>query len=219
MSFSLNTTIIEPEENSKIQNILILLHGYGGDGKDISSLALNMRRHVKKTIFLCPDANQKCSINPLGFQWFDLTVDDKDYILDESIKSELLIKKYISEISLHYKVPLAKICISGFSQGCMMSLSVGLTSNEKFNSIVGYSGKILDQENLSKRISSKTKVLLFHGELDTVVHPSNLLAAKDFLQRKKIEVETNLLKNCEHSIPVEAVSSTISFLNRNLIIL
>ncbi|OUX45658.1 MAG: serine esterase [Candidatus Pelagibacter sp. TMED275] len=219
MSFSLNTTIIEPEENSKIQNILILLHGYGGDGKDISSLALNMRRHVKKTIFLCPDANQKCSINPSGFQWFDLTVDDKDYILDESIKSELLIKKYISEISSHYKVPLAKICISGFSQGCMMSLSVGLTSNEKFNSIVGYSGKILDQENLSKRISSKTKVLLFHGELDTVVHPSNLLAAKDFLQRKKIEVETNLLKNCEHSIPVEAVSSTISFLNRNLIIL
>jgi len=216
MSFSLNTTIIEPEENSKIQNILILLHGYGGDGKDISSLALNMRRHVKKTIFLCPDANQKCSISPLGFQWFDLTVDDNDYILNESIKSELLIKKYISEISLHYQIPLAKICLSGFSQGCMMSLSVGLTSNEKFNSIVGYSGKILDQENLSKRICSKTKILLFHGECDTVVHPSNLLAAKDFLQRKKIQVETNLLKNCEHSIPVEAISSTISFLNKNL---
>ena len=52
MSFSLNTTIIEPEENGKIENILVLLHGYGGDGKDISSLALNMRRHIKKTVFL-----------------------------------------------------------------------------------------------------------------------------------------------------------------------
>ena len=48
MSFSLNTTVIEPEENGKIENILVLLHGYGGDGKDISSLALNMRRHIKK---------------------------------------------------------------------------------------------------------------------------------------------------------------------------
>ena len=216
MSFSLNTTIIEPEENSKIENILILLHGYGGDGKDISSLALNMRRHVKKTIFLCPDANQKCTINPKGFQWFDLTVDDQRYILDESIKSEILIKKYISEVSSYYQAPLEKICLSGFSQGCMMSLSVGLTSDEKFNSIIGYSGKILDQENLSKRISSKTKVLLFHGEADTVVDPSNLLAAKDFLERKKIDVEAKLLKNCEHSIPVEAVSSTISFLKKNL---
>ena len=216
MSFSLNTTIIEPEENSKIENILILLHGYGGDGKDISSLALNMRRHVKKTIFLCPDANEKCSINPSGFQWFDLTEDDQNYILNESLKSEILIKKYISEISNYYQVPLAKICLSGFSQGCMMSLSVGLTSDEKFNSIIGYSGKILDQENLSKRISFKTKVLLFHGESDPVVHPSNLLAAKDFLQRNKIEVEANLIKNCEHSIPVKAVSSTISFLKKNL---
>ena len=216
MSFSLNTTIIEPEENGKIENILVLLHGYGGDGKDISSLALNMRRHIKKTVFLCPDANQNCSINPSGFQWFDLSTDDKDYILNESIKSEILIKTYISEISLHYRVPLTKICLSGFSQGCMMSLSVGLTSDEKFNSIVGYSGKILDPENLSKRISSKTKVLLFHGELDTIVNPSNLLAAKDFLQRKKIEVETNLLENCEHSIPAEAISSTIRFLKKNL---
>ena len=216
MSFSLNTTIIEPEENSKIENILILLHGYGGDGKDISSLALNMRRHVKKTIFLCPDANQKCSINPLGFQWFDLTNDDQAYVLNESIKSEILIKKYISEISHYYKLPSMNICLSGFSQGCMMSLSVGLTSNEKFNSIIGYSGKILNQENLSKRISSKTKVLLFHGDQDTIVHPSSLLEAKDFLQRKKIEVEANLIKNCEHSIPVEAVSSSISFLNKNL---
>ena len=66
MSFSLNTTTIEPEENGNIENILVLLHGYGGDGKDISSLALNMRRYIKKTVFLCPDANQNCSINPSG---------------------------------------------------------------------------------------------------------------------------------------------------------
>jgi predicted esterase len=52
--------------------------------------------------------------------------------------------------------------------------------------------------------------------IDTIVHPSNLLAAKDFLQRKKIEVETNLLENCEHSIPAEAISSTIRFLKKNL---
>ena len=36
MKFSLNTTIINPEDNGEIRNALILLHGYGGDGKDMS---------------------------------------------------------------------------------------------------------------------------------------------------------------------------------------
>ena len=36
MKFSLETTIIKPEQNNKINNAIILFHGYGGDGKDIS---------------------------------------------------------------------------------------------------------------------------------------------------------------------------------------
>ena len=41
MTFCLNTTIIKPEEHEKIENAVVLLHGYGGDGKDISMLSLN----------------------------------------------------------------------------------------------------------------------------------------------------------------------------------
>ena len=51
MSFSLNTTIIEPDQSNEINNAIILLHGYGGDGKDISSLAYQWRRSLKNTIF------------------------------------------------------------------------------------------------------------------------------------------------------------------------
>ena len=212
MSFSLNTTIIEPEENGKIENILVLLHGYGGDGKDISSLALNMRRHIKKTVFLCPDANQNCSINPSGFQWFDLSTDDKDYILNESIKSEILIKKYISEISLHYRVPLTKICLSGFSQGCMMSINLGLTADKEYNCIVGFSGKIIDQEDLKSRKKVATRTLLIHGDTDQVVVPNFLLEAKDFFIRNDIEIETHLIKGCDHHIPIEASSIALNYI-------
>ena len=209
MTFCLESTIIKPENGSDIKNAVILLHGYGGDGKDISMLTLNWKRFLTNTVFLCPNGHEPCKINPIGYQWFDLETNDKNYILNEVKKAEDKLRKYIKEVKEEYNLENSNICVSGFSQGCMMSLSVGLTSNEKFNSIVGYSGKILDPENLSKRISSKTKVLLFHGELDTIVHPSNLLAAKDFLQRKKIEVETNLLQNCEHSIPAEAISLSL----------
>ena len=73
MTFSLTTTIINPENNMPIKNAVILLHGYGGDGKDISMLALNWKRFLPNTIFLCPNGHETCPINPVGFQWFDLT--------------------------------------------------------------------------------------------------------------------------------------------------
>ena len=90
MTFCLNTTIIRPENNKQIDSAIILLHGYGGDGKDISVLSLNWKRHLPNTIFICPDGHESCSINPSGFQWFDLTKDEKN--LSMKLKMNLIYK-------------------------------------------------------------------------------------------------------------------------------
>ena len=108
-----------------------------------------------------------------------------------------------------------KICLSGFSQGCMMSLNVGLTTEEEFACIVGFSGKIIDKDNLSSRIESKPKTLLIHGEQDEIVPPSNLLDAKDFFSRNEIKLETLMIKDCDHHIPVAASSSALKFIKDN----
>jgi len=215
MAFSLNTTIIKPDQDNKINNAVILLHGYGGDGKDISMLTLNWKRFLPNTVFLCPNGHEKCSINQSGFQWFDLSKDDPKYITEQSLKAEQIIKKYINEVKELYKLNNSQICLSGFSQGCMMSINIGLTSDENFNCVVGFSGKIIDKDNLVKRISSTTKMLLLHGDKDAVVPSSNLLDAKDFLLRNKIEVETNMISDCDHHIPIKASSIALSYLKKN----
>ena len=216
MKFSLNTTIINPDDHGQIKNALILLHGYGGDGKDISMLTLNWKRFLKNTVFLCPDAHEVCNISPAGFQWFDLSSEDPEHILIESKKAENKIKQYINEVNSYYKLRNSQICISGFSQGCMMSINVGLTSKESFNCIVGFSGKIINKNDLKDRIKSKTKVLMVHGDSDEIVTPNNLLDAKDFFIRNKIDVETLMIKNCDHRIPVEASSAALNFIKKNL---
>ena len=217
MKFCLNSTIIKPDENEKIENAVILLHGYGGDGKDISTLTLNWKRFLKNTIFICPDAPEVCKINPNGFEWFDLSNEDTNYILNEVKNAEVVLKKYIEEIKLEFDLKSSQICICGFSQGCMMSLNVGLTSNESLNCIVGFSGKIIDKVDLSSRIKNKTNILMLHGDLDPIVTPSNLLDAKDFFIRQKIYIETKIIKNCEHHIPFEASSLALNFIKKNLI--
>ena len=214
MTFSLNTTVIKPDENNKITSAIILFHGYGGDGKDMSALTYSWKRFLPNTVFLCPEAHEACSINPSGFQWFDLSKDDPKYIIEQSLRAEEIIHKFINEVKELYKLSNSKICLSGFSQGCMLSINIGLTSDENFNCVVGFSGKIIDKEHLSKRISSKTKMLLIHGELDAVVPASNLLDAKDFLLRNKIEVETHMIGDCDHHIPVKASSIALKYIKK-----
>ena len=212
MTFCLDSIIIKPEDGVEIKYAIILLHGYGGDGKDISMLTLNWKRHMPNTVFICPNGYEICPINPSGFQWFDLTKDDPNYILDQSIKAEEKIKIFINEIKQEFNLKNNQICLSGFSQGCMMSLNVGLTSEEKFSCIVGFSGKIIDQNDLKLRIKNYTNTLLIHDDADQVVPSTHLLEAKDFLIRNNIEVETLLIKNCDHHIPIEASSTALNYI-------
>jgi len=216
MQFSLNTVVIKPEKNLPITNAIILLHGYGGDGKDISMLTLNWKRFLPNTVFLCPDGHEVCPINTSGFQWFDLSKDDPAYILNESSKAEKKILKFIGEVKEFFKLDSSKICLSGFSQGSMLCINLGLISEENYACIVGFSGKIIDKEDLLKRKKSNSKYLLIHGDLDEVVIPTSLLEAKDFLLRNNIDVKTKIVKNCGHNIPVEASSLALNFIRENI---
>ena len=216
MTFCLDSTIIEPEKNKDIKNIVVLFHGYGGDGNDISMLALNWKRHMSNTIFICPNGHEQCSINPGGYQWFDLTKDDPNHILKESLKAEEKIKEFLGEIKKEYNLDNDKITLSGFSQGCMISINIGLTSEKPFSSIVGFSGKIIEPNNLKSRRRNSTSILLIHGDQDDIVPPSYLLEAKDFLLRENINVDTHLIKNCGHHIPVEASSIALNYILKKI---
>ena len=58
---------------------------------------------------------------------------------------------------------------------------------------------------------------MIHGDLDPIVPPSSLLDAKDFFVRNKISIETIMIKNCDHHIPIEASSAALNFIRKNLI--
>ena len=217
MTFCLDTKIIKPENDIAVKNAVILLHGYGGDGNDISMLTLNWKRFLPNTIFLCPNGHEKCLINPSGYQWFDLTKDDPSYILEESKKAEIRLKQFIEEVKKEYNLDNKKICLSGFSQGCMMSINLGLTSNDRYNCVVGFSGKIIYQEDLKARKKNSTDILLIHGDSDEVVSSNYLLEAKDFFLRNNVNIETHLIKNCGHNIPIEASSIALNYIRKKFI--
>ncbi len=184
MSYSLNPIVLDPVSKGKPKNAMILCHGYGGDGKDISLLAGYWRNYLPETIFICPDAPEKCAVSSSGFQWFDLMDQTQDQILAKSLVAEIKLNKLIDEVKERNSLNSNQIGIGGFSQGCMISLQTGIKRKDKVKCIVGYSGKIINTEHLEKNINSKPEIILMHGEKDEVVPVSHLLEAREFFNKK-----------------------------------
>ena len=215
MTYTLNTIILEPLSKNKPKNAVILCHGYGGDGKDISILASYWRAHLPDTIFLCPDAPERCAASPSGFQWFDLLDQSQEQILSKSLIAEKKLNQFIDEAKEINSISAEKISLSGFSQGCMLVLQTGIKRKDKINSIIGYSGKILDTEHLSKNINSRPNITLMHGEKDQVVTIEAFLEAKDFFRKNDYPIESQIFKNCEHRIPTEGSSLGLQFIKKH----
>ena len=196
MSYSLNTIILKPLSKTKPKNAVILCHGYGGDGKDISLLANYWRAHLPDTIFLCPDAPEVCAASPSGFQWFDLLDQSPEQILSKSIVAETKLNKFIDEVKVENDLRSKQIILGGFSQGCMLTIQTGIKRKDEINSVVGYSGKIINTEHLSKNINSKPDIILMHGDLDQVVTIDAFLEAIDFFgDRVRITLHQFLAKS------------------------
>ena len=132
-SYILETTSILPLSKNKPRLAIILCHGYGGDGKDISALAINWQRFLPDAIFLCPNAPEVCAVNPHGYQWFDLTSEKEEIILEKSLVAEEKLNIFLNQVFDHFQLAPSSLALVGFSQGCMMAIQVGLKKKERIN--------------------------------------------------------------------------------------
>ena len=197
-NYNLEFTSIPPISKEKPQQIIVLCHGYGGDGKDISSLAINWQRFLPNAIFLCPNAPEVCSINPQGYQWFDLSSDSEEIIHKRSIVAEEKLNIFLDQALDNFQLEYKNLALVGFSQGCMIGIQTSIKKKNQISCLVGYSGKIINQKSLSENINSRPKIFLMHGDKDIIVPPIHLLEAKEFLVNQGIKIKTKMFKNCEH---------------------
>ena len=216
-SYILDVTSVSPLSKNKPRQVIVLCHGYGGDGKNISTLAINWQRFLPDAIFLCPNAPEVCTDNPQGYQWFDMASEKEETMFEKSLAAEEKLNTFLDQVVSNFQLEPSKLALVGFSQGCMMSIQAGLKRKEQINCIIGYSGKVINQKHLLENINSKPKIFLMHGANDTIVSPTHLLEAKAYLKKCGLKIKTKLFKNCEHNIPVEGRSLGLAFLKKNIL--
>src|SRR5690606_1475926 len=59
-----------PAAGGRPRELVVLLHGYGADGRDLLGLAPYWARALPHAEFVAPDAPFPCEMSPAGFQWF-----------------------------------------------------------------------------------------------------------------------------------------------------
>ena len=126
-----DVTSFSPLSKNDPKQIVILCHGYGGDGKDISVLANNWRRFLPDAALLCPNAPEICTVNPLGYQWFDMTVENNEKILEQSLIAEKKLNTFLNQVLDNFQLDIKNLALVGFSQGCMMSIQTAIKKKNR----------------------------------------------------------------------------------------
>jgi phospholipase/carboxylesterase len=201
--------------SSKANYLIVFCHGYGADGKDLINIGNYWQRFLPDFYFTSPNAPNICSVNRMGFEWFNLMNPDIKNVDLELENSVLKLTKFIDAKLKELNLDYSKLFLVGFSQGTMMSLHYALTSPNKIAGVIGYSGKIYDPNILENNIKSKPPIFLMHGDDDNIVPLEDMMEAKNFLTKNKVELKTKIFKGCGHSIPTQGLSLGLEFININ----
>lgn len=205
--------------SGKTKSLVIVLHGYGADGNDLLGLADPLQPHMPDTTFVAPDAPNKCTGNPFGYEWFPIPwLDGSSEAaaaegMAQSVKD---INAFIDARMAEEGVTPAQTILMGFSQGTMMSLHVAPRRMEPLAGVVGFSGRLLQPDTFAAEVVSRPPVLLIHGDQDQMVPIASLPEAADALAKADFEVYTHISKGTAHGIAPDGLGVALQFMAQKL---
>lgn len=216
--------VLEAQTGENPVATILIMHGLGADGRDFLPIAeqLNLSA-VGPVRYLFPNAPTiPVTING-GYAmpaWYDILAADLVKREDEAglRQSQLQIEELIAGEKAR-GIPASRIVVAGFSQGCAMSLMVGLRHSQTLAGIVGMSGYLpLAATTATEKsaASLKTPIFMAHGTRDAVVALSRAAASRDALVTLGYAVEWHEYA-MEHSVCPQEVLNLEVFLNRVLV--
>lgn len=212
----LSGPIHKPESGGKPRQLVILLHGLGADGNDLIGLAPVLAQVLPDAEFVSPNAPFPCDMAPYGRQWFSLQDRSPATILAGVRAAAPILDAFIDEALESRGLAEKDLALIGFSQGTMMSLYVGLRRARAVAGIVGFSGALVGAELLAGEIRSRPRVLLVHGDADTMVPFQALAMAESALKAAGVPVETLTCPGLGHGIDEAGLKAGARFLTEVL---
>jgi phospholipase/carboxylesterase len=135
-----------------------------------------------------------------GFSWYDFATDPNPGV---TRSRNLLFKLLDAQRTAGF--PTEETILFGFSQGCLMTLDVGLRYPHRFAGLIGISGYVHDPAQLIKELSPvarQQRILLTHGTLDSLIPLAPVRTQVDLLRSGGLQIEWHEFQK-DHTIAGE----------------
>ncbi|KAF7725947.1 hypothetical protein EC973_009184 [Apophysomyces ossiformis] len=116
-------------------------------------------------------------------------------------------------------IPANRIVLGGFSQGCVMSLLGGLTSEYKFAGVIGCSGWLAMAKqfpSMASEANKQTPILMCHGDNDPVVRLEYGEESAAYLKKLGYDLTFNMYPGLGHSASPKELADIAKFLEKLL---
>ena len=202
--------------------ILILLHGWGADGRDLIDLAGPLQAELPYLHLFTPHAPAPCTANPMGRQWFELTeqfFEKPASVMAEIDEVSVIIEEMIAAISDSLSIERSKIIFGGFSQGGMMTLHLAsLFAADNTKQLGGYAsiaGALMAPDKVKPAGDKPSPIWIAHGKMDNVVPFIALDKAQQQFTAQGYDVSLCVREMMAHSIDMPTVESLIQFIKNS----
>lgn len=166
---SLVYLVRKPTTKTENPPLLLLMHGVGSNEQDLFSLAQNLPGN-----FLIISARGPLTIGPNSFAWFQVSFSTGAPVIDytQAENSRNTIIQFIESLKTQFQFNEKEIYVGGFSQGGIMSYSVGLTRPDLIKGIAVMSGRLLREvksQFATPEELMNLQVYISHGISDNVL--------------------------------------------------
>lgn len=179
--------LIRPSNLVEKAPLILMLHGYGSDEKDLFSFASELPEKYMVVSARAP--------YPLGYGncWYEINFDefdDKFNNISQAISSRKEIEIFLKELIDNYPIDPTEVTLFGFSQGSILSYAVALSHPKKIKQVIALSGYIDENmlvESYHQNDFSSLRFFCSHGISDQVIPVQWARKTKVFLDKLKIE--------------------------------
>ena len=190
-----------PAQEKESRRLLILLHGLGDSMEGYRWAPEALRLPWMNYLFVnAPDTYYS------GFSWYDFAGNPAPGIQ----RSRKMLFNLLDGV--HGKnFPTDQTLLFGFSQGCLMTIDVGLRYPHLFAGLIGVSGYAHEPEKLLQELSPGAKqqrILITHGTQDTLVPFAEVKEQVKLLKAGGLQIEWREFHKA-HTIAGEAELSVI----------
>jgi phospholipase/carboxylesterase len=186
-------------------SLVILLHGVGSRGADMTPLADYLAPCLPDAAFEAPDGPDPFDQGGPGRQWFSISGVTEANRAGRIAAARPAFDAAVSALIERHGLSghAERVALLGFSQGGIMALDAIASGSWRFGAVISFSGRLATLAPLAP--SPRTKVLLLHGAADPVIPPTEAQSAHKRLSAAGADISLSLLPGLGHSISREGL--------------